>query len=62
MDGDQLLGLSPIHSPIKPLAPKLTLLLGRAFCWRGIADPTKGCNHHRRIVAVCYPELGEFIQ
>src|SRR6516164_1915347 len=27
-----------------------------------IADPTKGCNHHRRIVAVCCPELGEFIQ
>ena len=27
-----------------------------------IADPTKGCNHHGRIVAVCCPELGEFIQ
>jgi hypothetical protein len=27
-----------------------------------IADPTKRCNHHRRIVAVCCPELGEFIQ
>ena len=27
-----------------------------------IADPTKGCNYHRRIVAVCRPELGEFIQ
>ena len=27
-----------------------------------IADPTKGCNHHRRIGAVCCPELGEFIQ
>src|SRR6516165_9677532 len=25
-----------------------------------IADPTKGCNHHRRIVAVSCPELGEF--
>ena len=25
-------------------------------------DPTKRCNHHRRIVAVCCPELGEFIQ
>jgi hypothetical protein len=24
-----------------------------------IADPTKRCNHHRRIVAVCCPELGE---
>src|SRR6516165_6748936 len=29
---------------------------------RRIADPTKRCNHHRRIVAVCCPELGEFIQ
>ena len=27
-----------------------------------IADPTKRYNHHRRIVAVCCPELGEFIQ
>jgi hypothetical protein len=27
-----------------------------------IADPTKRCNHHRRIVAVCCRELGEFIQ
>jgi glutamate racemase len=27
-----------------------------------IADPTKRCNHHRRIVAVCCPELGEFVQ
>ena len=27
-----------------------------------IAGPTKRCNHHRRIVAVCCPELGEFIQ
>src|SRR5262249_49556353 len=24
--------------------------------------PDKRCNHHRRIVAVCCPELGEFIQ
>ena len=27
-----------------------------------IADLTKKCNDHRRIVAVCCPELGEFIQ
>jgi hypothetical protein len=27
-----------------------------------IADPTKRCNHHSRIVAVYCPELGEFIQ
>jgi metallo-beta-lactamase family protein len=27
-----------------------------------IADPTKRCNHHRRIVAVCCAELGEIIQ
>ena len=29
---------------------------------RASPDPTKRCNHHRRIVAVCSPELGEFIQ
>jgi hypothetical protein len=35
---------------------------GRRSEKKRIADPTKGCNHHRRIVAVCCPELGEFIQ
>jgi hypothetical protein len=36
----------------------------KALRWSSmsIADPTKRCNHHRRIVAVCCPELGEFIQ
>jgi hypothetical protein len=29
---------------------------------KGRARTTKRCNHHRRIVAVCCPELGEFIQ
>jgi len=27
-----------------------------------VPDPTKRYNHHRRIGAVCCPELGEFIQ
>ena len=45
-----------------PLLNELVPLAHRPSEKKRIADPTKRCNHHRRIVAVCCPELGEFIQ
>ena len=55
------ISLKPIYSiDLQPLVVSASPVTGP----KKSASPTrrKGCNHHRRIVAVCCPELGEFIQ